>query len=174
MTTFLDFFADFGVSGTVAGVGLGSRPADWSAALGEQYYDASWAEGHLVRQFAVVDAHFHHRGPCDLIIVRLPQTPEMAEIVPAVITDRYGPVPDRVPFRGVAELIEARGVPVAHVKRTDDIAPERFWVRSARVMFHVVADPPPADQPQLRPGDLMSAGTDTDVDLKAERLEPYR
>jgi hypothetical protein len=64
MTTFLEFFADFAVSGTVVGVGLGSRPADWSAAL-DTGVPASGASNQLCHESGAASASDQVAGAAD-------------------------------------------------------------------------------------------------------------
>jgi hypothetical protein len=177
MTSFRDFFVDFGVSGTIAGVGLGSRPDEWPAALGERYFEASWKAGHLVRQFGFVDAHFEvvsGEWICNLIQVTAPKVAQFDDMVPAVIGEKYGPFPARVPFDELAEVAAGRGAEVCHLSRIDDVSPEQYWMPDGKVMFWVVSERQAGEQPELRIGDVWSASTDARVDIPKDQQERYR
>jgi hypothetical protein len=177
MASYLDFFADFAVSGRIAGVGLGSRPGDWPKALGDRYFEASWNSGHLVRQFGFIDANFGDGSGewiCDLIQVTPPKVDQFDNMVPDVIGAGYGSFPARVPFGDVAELVAGAGAEVHHVPRVNEASLETYWVPDGKVMFWLISAGQAAEYPDLRIGDVWSASTAANVDIPADRRVRYR
>jgi hypothetical protein len=173
---YLDFFADFAVSGQVAGVGLNSRPADWPLALGNNFSEASFHPGHLIRGFGFIEANFEDdtgEWLCDLIHIKPDKVHRFPGMIPPVIGERYGEFPARIGFADVAEALAAAGAEVRHIPRTYQYSPEIYWVPEGKVMFEVVS-PEQADQFKvLMVGDVFSVTTDTRIDL-ADHGTRYR
>ncbi|MEU7801451.1 hypothetical protein AB0B10_19490 [Micromonospora arborensis] len=177
MSSHLDFFADFAVTGMVLGVGLGSRPDDWPGVLGSDFHEASWTDRHLVRQFGFVDANFHDGSGewvCDSVNVNQGQLHRFDDMVPEAIGSRYGSFPPRVPFEEVANRLVSAGVEIYHVRRVHMASLEEYWIPDGKVMFWLISDYQLEDFPALRLGDVYVASTATGVDLRAELLTRYR
>jgi hypothetical protein len=173
----LDLLVDFAVSGRVAGVGLGSRPADWPSALGDRFFETSWRPDHLVRSFGCVDAHFEDDSGawlCHLIKVALNEVNTLDDAVPSVLAERYGQFPARTPFGEVAEAVAAAGAEVYHSPRVHEAALETYWVPAGKVMFWVVSPYQAGDLGVLQVGDVYSVSTDSRVDLPPSSLTRFR
>lgn len=175
--SYLDLLVDFGASGRIAGVGLGSRPADWPPALGETFFEASWHPGHLIRQFGFVDAHFEDdtgEWICHLITIQPVKVNRFPDMVPGPIAERYGDFPAHIPFAGAADALTDAGVEIFHLGRRPEASPETYWVPSSKVMFWV-ATAYQADQVRdLQVGDISSVGTDSRVDAPRAPWTKYR
>ncbi|MEU8330062.1 hypothetical protein [Micromonospora sp. NPDC048839] len=176
MSSYLDFFADFAVSGMVLGVGLGSRPDDWPGVLGSDFDEGSGNDRHLVRQFGFVDANFHDGSGewvCDCILVHLWKLPRFDDMVPEAIGSRYGSFPPRVPFEEVADRLVSAGVEIYHVRRVHMASLEEYWIPDSKVMFSLISEYQLEDFPALRLGDISAVSTTTGVDLRSEQLTRY-
>ncbi|PYC67261.1 hypothetical protein C7C45_22630 [Micromonospora arborensis] len=177
MSSHLDFFADFAVTGMVLGVGLGSRPDDWPGVLGSDFHEASWTDHHLVRQFGIVDANFYDGSGewiCDCVNIKPWQLHRFDDMVPEVIGSRYGSFPPRVPFEEVADRLVSAGVEIHHVRRVHMASLEEYWIPDGEVMFWLISDYQLEDFPALRLGDVYAVSTATGVDLRADLLTRYR
>ncbi|GAA2184965.1 hypothetical protein [Micromonospora lupini] len=177
MSSHLDFFAGFAVTGTVLGVGLGSRPDDWPSVLGSDFDEGSWNERHLVRQFGFVNANFHDGSGewiCDSVVVHAWKLHKFDDLVPKSIGSRYGSFPPRVPFEEVADRLVSAGVEIYHVSRLHMASLEQYWIPDCKVMFWLISEYQLEDFPALRLGDVDSVSTATGVDLRAELLTRYR
>ncbi|MGC5290762.1 hypothetical protein [Micromonospora sp. DT231] len=177
MSSHLDFFADFAVSGMVLGVGLGSRPDDWPGVLGSDFDEGSWNDRHLVRQFGFVNANFQDGSGewvCDSVVVHAWKLHKFDDMVPNAIGSRYGSFPPRVPFEEVAERLVSAGVEIYHVRRVHMASLENYWIPDCKVMFWLISEYQLEDFPALRLGDVDSVSTVTGVDLRAELLTRYR
>ncbi len=158
-----DFFADLATSGRILGLGLGSRPEDWAAALGDRFFEGSHYEGHLSREFGMLEVNFDG-GPgewsCEFLNVRVEQLSWPPERVPGVamapgaLRDVYGPFPARVGFDEIADRLADRGVPVYKLNQISAAEPDLFWVADGGAMFHVLTPATAGDG--LRPGDIHS------------------
>ncbi|GII79653.1 hypothetical protein Sru01_46350 [Sphaerisporangium rufum] len=177
MSSYLDFFAEFAVTGMVLGVGLGSRPDDWPGTLGDDFHEASWTDHHLVRQFGFIDANFHDGSGewiCDHVNVRPGQMHRFDDMVPKAIGIRYGSFPRRLPFEDVANRLVGAGVEIHHVSRMNMACLEEYWIPEGKVMFSLISEYQREDFPALRLDDVWTATTTTGVDLRAEQLTRYR
>ncbi|MEU1399022.1 hypothetical protein ABZ403_23520 [Micromonospora zamorensis] len=177
MSSHLDFFADFAVTGMVLGVGLGSRPDDWPGVLGSNFDEASWTDRHLVRQFGFVDVNFHDGSGewvSDSILVHQWKLHRFDDMVPEAIGSRYGSFPPRVPFEEVADRLFSAGVEIYHVSRVNVASLEQYWMPDGKVMFSLISEYQLEDFPALRLGDVYEASTTTGVELRAEVLTRYR
>ncbi|MFG1892517.1 hypothetical protein ACGFIP_00655 [Micromonospora zamorensis] len=177
MSSHLDFFADFAVTGMVLGVGLGSRPDDWPGVLGSDFHEASWTDRHLVRQFGFVDANFHDGSgewACDCVKVNPWQLHRFDDFVPKAIGSRYGSFPSQVPFEEVANRLVSAGVEIYHVSRVAVASLEQYWIPDGKVIFSLISEYQLEGFPALRLGDVYEAYTTTGVDLRAELLTRYR
>ncbi|WP_433535059.1 hypothetical protein ACQPZK_23505 [Micromonospora sp. CA-249363] len=177
MPSHLDFLADVAVTGTVLGVGLGSRPDDWPGVLGSDFHEASWTDRHLVRQFGFVDANFHDGSGewiCDYVDVKLWQVHRFDDFVPEAILSRYGHFPPRVPFEEVADRLVSGGVEIYHVRREQVASLEQYWIPEGKVMFSLISEYQREDFSALRLRDIYSVSTTAGVDLRPELLSRYR
>jgi hypothetical protein len=174
--SYLGLLVDFGASGRIAGVGLGSRPADWPLALGDEYFEASWRPGHLVRQFGFVDAHFEDDSGdwiCHLIQIAPYKVNVFPDMVPQPVAQQYGAFPERIPFADVAAALVGANVDVFHLGRVHEAALETYWVPASKVMFWVISPYQANDHKELRVGDVYSVSTDSHVDAPRSTWTKY-
>ncbi|GAA0488569.1 hypothetical protein Ade02nite_72480 [Paractinoplanes deccanensis] len=175
--TYVDFFVDFAVSGQVAGVGLSSPLAAWPPALGDDYRDASWSAGDMVRQFGFVDAYFEDTTGewlCRQILVKPDWTNSFAGNAPAVIAERYGEFPARVSFVEIADALAAAGAEVRLLPRVSKAQQDLYWIPAGNVLVSAVSAAQAGDFTGLEPGDIYSAETNTLLALPDGHGTRYR
>jgi hypothetical protein len=160
-SSYLDFFLDFGSTGRIFGVGVGSGPDEWSAVLGDEFTDFLASDHELARQFGLIDAYFSDISGdwlCSRISIRPGQLYRFDDWVPGTVRERYGQFPGRVPFDEVADRLAQAGVEVDHVARTSEASLEDYWIPASGVSFGVLSAYQADDFPALRIGDVWSAG----------------
>ncbi|MEU2655148.1 hypothetical protein ABZ615_07470 [Streptomyces sp. NPDC007325] len=149
----VDFYAHVAVRGEVLGVGLGSDPEAWEAALGATYLDVPGG-GLLRRDYGLVEINFSTDRPgrqgqmsmsCfgfgvkvqRLLYDRSPST------VPSPLSRKYGAFAPRVPFKDLRAAILALGHTIELDEHSASGDMDCYRVSASPARIHVVADPDP-------------------------------
>ncbi|WP_199551744.1 hypothetical protein [Streptomyces sp. N35] len=159
----LDFYADVATRGDVLGVGRGSSPEMWEAALGPDFLDDP-GRGMLRRDYGLVELSFSSvEGVMSCFGIGV-QVHRMLHGLraPTAVVRAYGEFAPRVPFGELRTRIRSLGCEVEPEDVTGDV--HRYRVPESGARIFVVEDPDPyghaegdhdADAPALhRVGDV--------------------
>ncbi|MFI5706135.1 hypothetical protein ACIA78_39620 [Streptomyces xanthochromogenes] len=161
----LDFYAHVATRGEVLGVGIGSRPADWEAALRSSYTD-NRSPGLMQRDFGLVELSFQEADgakpdwSCFGIGVEVHRLLHGAT-VPPPLRDAYGQFSRRARFDDLSALILRAGYSIEpdNDDTTEDIHRYRVPESGARIFVVADADPygygvDPDDPDERQVGDV--------------------
>jgi hypothetical protein len=140
----LDFYAHAVTRCDVLGVGIGSVPAAWEAALGSGFLDDP-GQGRLRRDYGLVELSFSAaEGPGSMScfgigvqVHRLIHGP----CVPAALAVEYGEFAPRVPFDELRSVISSLGATLEPDDLSGDV--HRYRVPGSGARVFVVDDPDP-------------------------------
>ncbi|MEV4341257.1 hypothetical protein [Streptomyces sp. NPDC049590] len=138
----LDFYAQVAARGEVLGVGIGSGPDDWRAALGADCLDDP-GHGLLRRDYGLVEVSFSADGgplSCFGISVQAHRL-ILGRGVPPALAEAYGAFTPRARFADVRARILALGCTLEPDDLSDHV--HRYRVPESGVRVFVIDDPDP-------------------------------
>ncbi|MFD8232853.1 hypothetical protein ACFV20_13350 [Streptomyces sp. NPDC059696] len=155
----LDFYAHVATRADVLGVGIGTRPAEWEAALGSDFLDVP--DGELLRRdYGLVELSFQKEDgawPCFGVSVRVHRLRRDTEAsVPAALRGAYGPFAPSARFEHLAAAITGLGCAIAPEPDEDGPAGgiRRYRVPESGVRIFVRVD----EEAQGWAGEVWSLG----------------
>lgn len=165
--TGLSFFSDVSVTGQVRGLGLGSSPAQWEQALGDDYVD-DVRKGRMRRDYGLVELSFlQSEGSWDCVgisiqVHRLPLP--HGDVIPESLFRAYGAFPDRISFSGLMQSALEVGIRVEVIEDATQSRYRRFWIPESRALIHVIDER--LSEPGIpAPGDVWSIALSRDAEI---------
>ncbi|GHF56601.1 hypothetical protein GCM10010218_42420 [Streptomyces mashuensis] len=161
----LAFFLDVVTTGTVLGAGPADGPGRVSDALGADFAENCFGRTAMTRDYGLPEFYWTRESPdapweghhFTVQVHRLAYGRRGA--AGAVLHERYGRFPRRLPFEKLARMLERRGTPLVEVAEDPANAPyyRRFWQPRAEVAISVIGLRETGITPShLRSGDVYS------------------
>ncbi|MGO1053040.1 hypothetical protein [Crossiella sp. CA198] len=180
MMSEIDFYANFAASsGEVLGLGVGSKPDEWTQKLGDRFDENRFSEESLSRDFGFIGLDFlpaSDQWSCDLVslkIHKLGMNIEGWDPVPEALSDTYGKFSDRVSIDALVEPLSSMGLTLLRV-RSDQLSElETLWIPETRVEIWMVRDPDFASDRGKQVGDIYTIHHHSTSEADEERLHPY-
>lgn len=141
--TCLSFFTDASVTGHVRGLGLGSSPAQWEQALGDDYID-DVRKGRMRRDYGLVELSFlRAAGSWDCVEISI-QAHRLSlpseDLIPESLIRTYGAFSDRIAFSDLRKSILEVGASVEAIQDATRSRYSRFWIPDSRALIHVTGE----------------------------------
>lgn len=134
----LDFYADFACDANVLGVGLGSTPAQWETALGDDYLDDP--QGRQTRRdYGLIETTFFRRlaWECSAVSIQVHRLSASAVTdVPKPLREEYGDFSQNVSLAELKNLLQGRSFEIEQVSEPSDGEFLRHWLPSSGVIVH--------------------------------------
>lgn len=170
--TALDFFIDFAITGQVEGVGLNSKPDDWSENLGADYVDDR-RKNQMRRDYGLVELGFarvERTWRCATISIQAHRLWWHADNVPPKLRRRFGAFPRSIPFEETRKRLrelDHEPHPIDDQQKSDH---ERYYVPGTKILIYVLSAKPADDLDGMPPQTLWSMNLSVDSEVWAMPL----
>lgn len=170
--TALDFFIDFAVTGRVEGVGLNSKPDDWSEHLGAGYVDDK-RKNQMRRDYGLVELGFarvERAWRCAAISIQAHRLWRDANNVPPKLRRRYGVFPRTIQFEEMRKRLRALDHEPRLIDDQQSSDHERYYVPETKILIYVLSVKPSDDLDGMPPQRLWSMNLSVDSEIWAMPL----